>query len=80
MPLLKPIEDRDPYAAAVLEAFDRLGETKKPKCSTCDGSGWLPPIGGKKGDGGRRCHECNKPVCKCGGLCDSGEPCPAANW
>ena len=25
MPKLKPIEERDPYAAAVLDAFDALG-------------------------------------------------------
>lgn len=33
MPKLKPIEERDPYAALVLDAFDRLSEgdvEKKP--------------------------------------------------
>jgi hypothetical protein len=45
-PKLKPIEERDPYAARVLEAYDRLAssDSVRPFCacgrrqSECDGS------------------------------------------
>jgi hypothetical protein len=38
-------------------------EIGKFKCLTCDGSGWLPPISGKKEDGARHCPECNNYKC-----------------
>jgi hypothetical protein len=32
VPKLKPIEERDPYAALVMDAFDRLDEGKQELC------------------------------------------------
>lgn len=59
MPLLKPIEERDPYAAAVLDAFDRLTDGEKPKCKCGCGSPakWL--ISGYSPEGPYK----NEPAC-----------------
>jgi hypothetical protein len=43
---LKPIEERDPYAAAVLDAFDKQ-EAEKPIQTKCS-DGW---------HGNNRCHD-----------------------
>ena len=32
MPKLKPLEERNPYAAAVLDAFDKLEATEQNQC------------------------------------------------
>lgn len=44
-----------PLGIAVITADGRRALAQN--CTVCDGSGFLPPVGGKPRDGGRRCKE-----------------------
>lgn len=50
---LKPIEERDPYAAAVLDAFDKLESDPKEIWLVLDEKGWPIFCAGWQ----RACHE-----------------------